>query len=214
MVEDDPLFCETLEDFLTIQGYSPIPAFSVQEALDIAFRQRFDLMLLDLHLPDGNGIDLLKQLREHGEETPALFLTSDQNREKKLEGFGVGADDYITKPVDFDELSCRITAVLQRYFRGNGQIDLGEGFLFDPKRKSLLNDGVAVHINPKALTLLGLLIRNRGMTVTFEQIYDTLYAASEMHSDGAIRVYISQINRIFGKGRIRNIKGIGYILDV
>jgi len=104
LLEDDKLFNETLQDFLEEEEYELEYALDPYTALDLAYEQNFDLYLFDVNLPYESGFDLLKKLRESGDSTPTIFITSRDDKESLREGFMVGADDYIKKPIDLDEL--------------------------------------------------------------------------------------------------------------
>ena len=107
-LEDDILYQETIAEFLEESGYIVTTASTADEALGHSYKEQFDLFLLDINLPDMNGIDFLKSLRDIHLKTPTIFLTSYQDKESMLKGFDAGANDYIKKPVDLDELIARI----------------------------------------------------------------------------------------------------------
>ena len=114
LLEDDLLLGESLKDFLEEEGFYVILCRNGQEALNRSYEQHFDLYLLDINVPLVSGLDLLRDLREADDRTPAIFLTSHQEKSVMLEGFGRGADDYLKKPVDMDELLVRVAALLRR----------------------------------------------------------------------------------------------------
>ena len=209
LLEDDELFCETLEDFLEEEGFDVDLAHEGREALQKSYNNVYDLYLLDVKVPHINGFDFLKMLRDAGNDTPAIFITSLKEMQDLSKGFLVGADDYLKKPFELEELLLRINAVLRR----KGIVDLFEidsDFTLDIKRKRLYKNSKEIPLNLKDIQLLILLVQNRGKVVTKEMILDTLWSSEENASYGSIRVYINNLKKIFSKEKIVNIRGIGY----
>jgi len=207
LLEDDKLFNETLQDFLEEEGYSLKYALDPYTALDFAYEEKFDLYLFDVNLPYESGFDLLKKLRESGDMTPTIFITSRDDIESLKSGFDAGADDYLTKPIDLDELLLRIEAVLRRLFRTQ-YITLG-AYNIDSKHKQVFRDGEIVELPKKVIDLLLLFIVSKGQIVNIEEIKLHLWPASQDASEGSIRVYIAQLKKLF-PNTIENIRGIGY----
>jgi len=213
LLEDDQLFSESLEDFLSEEGFNVDIACDGHEALDKNFENNYDLYLLDINVPKLNGLDLLKELRLSGDNTPSIFLTSYKDKETLQEGFEAGADDYIVKPLDLDELLLRIKALLKRCGKQIQNIHLSSELVFNPNSKRLLCNDVDVQIPAKVIDLLELCIENRGSIINKEMIVQKLWNTSEEHSEGSIRVYINNLKKILGKDSIVNIKGIGYKVE-
>ena len=210
IVEDDPLFNETLCDFLTESGYECHRVLDARSALEYCYRERFDLYLLDINLPMQSGLELLKSLRECGDDTPTIFLTSRDDRSSLIQGLSYGADDYLRKPVDLEELLLRVRAVLRRCL-GPEVYEVG-GYRIDLARYKLYREGEEIDPGRKVFALLVLLLQNRGQTVATETIAETLWTTSEEASYGAIRVYIAKLKKFFGS-RIVNVRGVGYRFD-
>ncbi len=208
LLEDDPLFAETIEDFLTEEEFSVSVVDDAKKALNRCYKGKYDLYIFDVKVPYMSGFDLLKELRNSGDDTPTIFITSLKEKENLSEGFRSGADDYLKKPVDLDELLYRIRAVLKRSV-GDEIVDFGE-FRFDMKRKILSKQDREIELNPKEAELLALLLKFRGKTVTKEMIFEALWSADEITSEGALRVYINNLKKVVGKERISNIRGVGY----
>ncbi len=206
LLEDDKLFNETIEDFLEEEGYEVITALDPYTALEISYESRFDLYLFDVNLPYESGFNLLEKLRASGDKTPTIFLTSRDDKVSMIKGFDSGADDYMKKPIDLDELSVRIRAVLRRETRGD-RIELGE-YTLDCNSKRVYCDGKELNITNKAVELLLLLVTAKGEVVRVDEIEDRLWHVSEDASLGAIRVYINSLKRYFSN--IENIRGVGY----
>lgn len=209
-VEDDLLLLETIEDFLQIKKYKVQGARSGKEALELCYKENFDLYLWDINLPDLDGIKCLQMLRDAGDRTPAIFLTSATNKKSIKSGFLAGGDDYIKKPFDLEELHLRILAILRRSGADDAKIYIDENFAINPARKTLLKNNKAFHINPKDFTLLSLFVQNRGKIVTKDMIVNSLWSRSENINESSIRVYVNNLKKIFGKDSISNIRSIGY----
>lgn len=209
ILEDNELLLETLEDFLENEGFEIDLAKDGEEALRLIYNNSYSLYLLDIKVPLVNGIELLKELREYGDETPAIFITSSTDKESITNGYKVGCDEYIKKPFDLDELLMRIKAVLKRV-EPQESIKIDENYSYNIKRKRLFKGNQEVKINLKDLQLLELLLKNRGEVVTKEMIKDELWRNEDVVSSGALRVYINNLKKIFGKDAIENIRGLGY----
>jgi len=211
LLEDDRLFNETLRDFLEEEGFVLSWALDPRSALELTYRYKFDLYLFDVNLPYENGFDLLARLRESGDRTPAIFLTSREDKASLKEGFERGADDYLRKPVDLDELLLRIRAVIRRQAREE-RIEIGEYRLDLISKRLYDREGNSVEISNKAADLLFLLLEANGTVVTTESIKEKLWAAAKAPSEGALRVYVAQIKKLFPDA-IKNIRGVGYLFD-
>jgi len=208
ILEDDKLFNDTLEDFLEEEGFETVTALDPYTALDITYEQKFDLYLFDVNLPYETGFSLLKQLRDFGDKTPTIFLTSRNDKVSLTHGFDAGADDYMKKPIDLDELLLRIRALLRRQVRSE-KIQIGEYFV-DAQLKTLMLDNQLIKIGVKVVELLLLLIQAKGDVVSMKTIEEELWHTNEEVSLGAIRVYITTLKRYFPN--IKNVRGVGYCL--
>lgn len=210
LLEDDLLFAETLTDLLEENEYKVAHAPNGQKALDFSYEQKFDIYLLDINVPLINGLTLLKELRESGDSTPAIFLTSHKDKEMLKKGFLSGGDDYITKPFDTDELLLRLHSILRRV-----QKDVVEciGLLcHDATHKRIIYDTQELELSKKEYQLLLLLMAHANNLVPRELIMEELWTLGESGSDGAIRVYINRIKQLLPQMKIENIRGLGYKL--
>ncbi len=207
LLEDDALFAQSLEEFLSSCGFVVTHLLDPLSAFEITYEQKFDLYILDVNLPYESGFELLKRLRESGDTTPALFLTSRDDKESMREGFEIGADEYIKKPVDLDELLWRVNALLKQHLKTS--LVIVGNHTIDTVSKELFVDNHLVKCSQKAVSLLLLLLKYSGKVVTLEQIKDELWSPSQEISHGALRVYVSQLKNYF-PDTIENIRGIGY----
>lgn len=210
LLEDDLLFGESIVDVLEEEGFEVLLCRNGQEALDETYKNQFDLYLLDINVPLIDGLSLLKELRRANDLTPTIYLTSYQEIDMLSQAFEIGADDYLKKPFNTDELLLRIHALLRRT-KGKGRQCVGE-LCLDELHKCVLIGGREIAFSLKEYQLMALFIRNAGEIVTKEMIMDTLWSPSEMISDGAIRVYINRLKQEIGAESIVNIRGVGYRL--
>jgi DNA-binding response OmpR family regulator len=207
LLEDDRLFNETLEDFLEEEGFEIDVALDPYTALEMTYKCKYDLYLFDVNLPYESGFDLLEKLRQSGDVTPTIFLTSREDKSSMMQGFGIGADDYMCKPIDLDELLFRIQAILRRQSRQE-KLVFGE-YTLDLVSKTLYKGDEELEITKKAVDLLVLLVESKGEVVSSEMIKNRLWAAGQSASDGSVRVYITQLKKYFPDA-IVNLRGIGY----
>lgn len=210
LLEDDHLFGETVVDLLEEEGYEVSHYTNGQDALDATFASKFDVYLLDINVPLIKGTTLLGELRASDDDTPAIFLTSHNDKETLELGFRNGADDYMSKPFDMDELLLRLKALLRR----NQKHTLKDVGLLshDAFHKLILYDGKAVELSKKEYELLVVLMQHVNVPVTKENILDELWGYSDGGSEGAIRVYINRIKQLIPELSIENIRGVGYKL--
>ena len=211
LLEDDKLFNETLQDFLEEEGFMLDCALDPYTTLDLTYENNYDLYLFDVNLPYENGFELLEKLRQAGDMTPTIFITSREDKDSLKKGFMQGGDDYITKPVDLDELLLRIYALLRRQTRSQF-VQIGT-FTFDVMTKSLYENDKALELTQKASELLLVLLEAQGNVVSTEQIKERLWSSAQEASDGALRVYVAQLKKYFPT-HIENIRGVGYKLKV
>ena len=191
-------------------GFDIVHVPNGQSALDITYKQKFDLYLLDINVPLIDGITLLKELREADDNTPAIFLTSHKEKEILKKGFLSGADDFITKPFDTEELIFRINAILKRV--KSNKVECIDLLCHDEIHKRISYDSAELELSKKEYQLLLLLMQHSNKTVPKELILDELWSSGESGSEGAIRVYINRIKQLLPQMEIENIRGVGYKL--
>jgi DNA-binding response OmpR family regulator len=211
LLEDDKLFNETLQDFLEEEGFTLHTVLDPYSALDLSYENNYDLYLFDVNLPYENGFELLEKLRHAGDMTPTIFITSRDDKASLKEGFTQGGDDYITKPIDLDELLLRINAVLRRQTRSQF-VQIGK-LKFDVMTKQLYDNDKVLELTQKASELLLVLLEAQGSVVSSEQIKERLWSSAEEASDGALRVYVAQLKKYFPT-HIDNVRGVGYKMSL
>ena len=210
VLEDDLLLGETLVDLLEDSNMEVTHSTNGQMALDTIYKQKFDLYLLDINVPLIDGVTLLKELRDANDDTPTIFLTSHKEKEMMQNSFKSGADDFVTKPFDSDELLFRIKALLKRSKKTS--IECVNLLCHDEVHQSILYDGVELELAKKEYQLLLLFMTHTNKTVTKELIINELWNSADLPSDGAVRVYVNRIKQLIPNLNIENIRGVGYKL--
>ena len=213
LVEDDETLSELINEYLSEQGYDVTVCADAKAALDTAYERNFDILILDVKLPKGDGFSLLRELRRLGNDTPAIFTTS-LNALQDLEiGYKSGCDDYLKKPYELKELLLRIQILLKRKFShvNDEFIELNDGYKFYPSSKTLRQNGQIVNLSNKESELLALFLENKNALLSKEAIFEKIWNYGEEPSELSLRVYIKNLRRILGKDAIINRRGDGYI---
>lgn len=213
LVEDDETLSELISEYLSEQGYDVIVRADAKAALDTAYERNFDILILDVKLPKGDGFSLLRELRRLGDDTPAIFTTS-LNALQDLEiGYKSGCDDYLKKPYELKELLLRIQILIKRKFShvNDEFIELNDGYKFYPSSKTLRQNGQIVNLSNKESELLALFLENKNALLSKEAIFEKIWNYGEEPSELSLRVYVKNLRRILGKDAIINRRGDGYI---
>ena len=213
LVEDDETLSELISEYLSEQGYDVTVRADAKAALDTAYERNFDILILDVKLPKGDGFSLLRELRRLGDDTPAIFTTS-LNALQDLEiGYKSGCDDYLKKPYELKELLLRIQILLKRKFShvNDEFIELNNGYKFYPSSKTLRQNGQIVNLSNKESELLALFLENKNALLSKETIFEKIWNYGEEPSELSLRVYVKNLRRILGKDAIVNRRGDGYI---
>ncbi len=217
LVEDDPTTSRSIEMMLGSANLNVYSTDMGEEGIDLAKLYDYDLILLDLNLPDMNGHDVLKQLRLSRIETPILILSGSDDTENKIRGFGFGADDYMTKPFHRDELIARIHAIVRRS-KGHSQSVIRTGRVsVNLDAKSVEVDGQTVHLTGKEYQMLELLSLRKGTTLTKEMFLNHLYGGMDEPELKIIDVFICKLRKKLseatgGDTHIETVWGRGYVL--
>ena len=213
LVEDDETLSELISEYLSEQGYDVTVCADAKAALDTAYERNFDILILDVKLPKGDGFSLLRELRRLGNDTPAIFTTS-LNALQDLEiGYKSGCDDYLKKPYELKELLLRIQILIKRKFShvNDEFIELNDGYKFYPSSKTLRQNGQIVNLSNKESELLALFLENKNALLSKEAIFEKIWNYGEEPSELSLRVYVKNLRRILGKDAIINRRGDGYI---
>ncbi|MDD2780581.1 response regulator transcription factor [Sulfuricurvum sp.] len=212
LLEDDPNLSESVSEYLESCGYDVTCVYDAATAEDTLYEQKFDLLLLDVNIPGGNGFSLLKTSRKEGNSTPAIFITSRNAMSDVEEGFESGGDDYIRKPFALKELLLRIQTILKRNFYHNptDALTLAEGITYDIDNQVLTINGIVQNLQLKEHKLLKLFIQHRNELLHHEMIMEYLWDFDETPSDGSLRTYIKTLRKLLGKDSIVSHKRLGY----
>lgn len=217
LVEDDPTTSKSIEMMLTNANFNVYATDLGEEGIDLAKLYDYDLILLDLNLPDMDGHEVLRQLRVSKVQTPILILSGNDAAEDKVKGFGFGADDYLTKPFHREELVARIHAIVRRS-KGHAQSVIETGRInvnLDAKTVDVL--GVPVHLTGKEYLMLELLSLRKGTTLTKEMFLNHLYGGMDEPELKIIDVFICKLRKKLseatgGENYIETVWGRGYVL--
>lgn len=214
LIEDDPLIAESVAARLTALGHAVDTVSRRAEAGAALAHERFDLVLLDLGLPDGDGLTLLHDLRSNGDATPILVLTARDEVDDRVRGLDLGADDYLAKPFSLAELEARVRALLRRsQQRADNRLALGPVNL-DTTTGTVYLDGTALDLPRRELRLLETLLAGAERTVTREHLERRLFGFDDV-GPNALEVYVSRLRkRLADSGlAIRTLRGLGYRLE-
>ncbi len=217
LVEDDPTTSKSIELMLTHANLNVYTTDLGEEGIDLAKLYDYDLILLDLNLPDMTGHEVLRQLRLARIDTPILILSGDDGTESKLKGFGFGADDYLTKPFHREELVARIHAIIRRS-KGHAQSVIRTGKInVNLDAKTVDVAGKAVHLTGKEYQMLELLSLRKGTTLTKEMFLNHLYGGMDEPELKIIDVFICKLRKKLaqatgGDTYIETVWGRGYVL--
>src|ERR1700730_18071420 len=212
LVEDDGMIAQGLQTALRQANYA-VDWVADGKSADAALQDSvFDLVLLDLGLPQRDGLDVLRAMRQRGITTPVIILTARDEVQRRIAGLDAGADDYIVKPFDLDEVMARMRSVMRRAAgRGDPGIQHGE-LRLDPVARTVERSGVPVSVSARELSVLEALLQRPGAVLSRAQLEDRLYGWDEQIGSNAIEVYIHGLRRKLGGDAIRTLRGVGYFL--
>jgi DNA-binding response OmpR family regulator len=215
LVDDDAELCSMMKEFFAQMGHHLDCAYNGRDGLARALNGPYDLVLLDIMLPTVNGFTLLQQLRRR-KGVPVIMLTARTDRQDRIEGLNSGADDYLPKPFDPDELLARIHAVLRRAGKresGDGSIKIYGDILVNPQTREVWSGGQKVELTSLEFDILDMLTRAAGRVVTREEITAALLEREATPYDRALDVHISHLRSKLERGGrvIRTVRGIGYV---
>jgi two-component system, OmpR family, response regulator QseB len=212
LVEDDRMIAQGLQTALRQDGYTVDWMGDGNSAAAALHSSHFDLVLLDLGLPERDGLEVLRELRRRGDATPVLILTARDEVQDRIDGLDSGADDYIVKPFDLDEVSARMRSVLRRANgRGDPCIRAG-GICLNPATHAVEQQGVSVQLSAHEFAVLEALLQRPGAILSRAQLEDRLYGWDTQVESNAVEVYIHSLRRKLGSEAIRTLRGVGYFI--
>ncbi len=212
LIEDDSILGAAVRDQIAADGHSIDWVVRLDAARAHLRSAAYDLMLLDLMLPDGHGVAFLRELRGSGNATPVIILTALDRLSDRIEGLNAGADDYLVKPFDLAELSARVNAVARRY-AGNPNPLMQVGDLtVDMATRSIDRAGTRIDLTAREWALFEAFLQRPTQVLSKAQLEDRLYAFGEEVESNTIEVHVSRLRKKLGHDRIETVRGLGYRL--
>ncbi len=208
VTEDDAFLRDGLCEMLKKEGYNVVTAGTIDDAKECFLKEHFNLVILDVMLPDGNGFDMCAFIRSKNENVPILFLTACDDEVQVVRGLDAGADDYVTKPFKLLELLSRIRALLRR---SKASVYNCENISVDINTMTVKRDGENIFVTPTEFQILSALIRNSGVIVTRSVLLENIWdEGGSFIDDNTLSVHISRLREKIGAEHIVTVRGIGY----
>lgn len=216
LVEDEEQLAELVRDHLARQAFAVDVVNTLEDAESALATTNFDLMVLDLNLPDGDGLGLLRRLRRGGDNIPVLAATARDSLDQRVVGLDTGVDDYLVKPFDLRELTARVRALLRRPGAAFG-VRLAAGNVeLDTVAQAVQIAGAPVILSRRQLVLLETLMRAQGRVVARPAIEEQMYGIDDLIESNAIEAHVSRLRKILGDCKashiIHTVRGVGYML--
>ncbi len=212
LVEDDHVLGEALRDHVAAAGHAVDWFKLLDDATAATLTMAYGLILLDMRLPDGDGITLLKSLRNRDDSTPVIILTAHDQVSDRIAGLNAGADDYLVKPFDLNELSARMLAVSRRYEGRSAPVIRLPGIEINQVARNIVVDGTAQTLSAREWAVLEKLVEHPGAVVSKSQLHDTLYEFGAEIESNTVEVYISRLRKKIGHDRVETVRGVGYTI--
>jgi len=215
LLEDDVVLSEIIIEHLESEHHHVTAIYDGIEAENLIFERKFDLLLLDVNVPLLSGFELLKELREKGNTTPAIFITSMNSSQNVSDGFSLGANDYLKKPFEMIELKARIKNI-QRHFKieDSSIISVSNSIQYDASRFILIVNKKERILSKKEGEFLFYLLQHRGEVVTTHELMVNVWSYDNAPTESTIRTYIKKLRKFIGEGAISTVWGVGYIYEV
>lgn len=213
LVEDDQLLGDGLKAGLSLSGYN-VEWLKDGHSADSALKNsEFDLVVLDIGLPDHSGLEVLKKLRQRKNDTPVLILTARDTVEDRVIGLDSGADDYLVKPFDLDELCARLRAIQRRHSGHSNPVLVHGDLTLDPAAHTVTFKNEQLKISAHEYTLLHHLLSNAGRVIPRSRLEEILYGWNSAVESNSLEVFIHNLRKKIGKDFIRTIRGVGYMIE-
>jgi len=215
VVDDDPAVLDTVSDALSVAGFTAIRATNGVAALEVTRSARPDLVILDVSMPQVDGFAVLERLRRAGNEVPIIVLTARHDRDDRVRGLRLGADDYVTKPFGLEELLLRVRAVLRRTTGSDDAAAIACGpFVVDTAAVSASVDGRVVELSPTEFRLLAHLVANKNRVLSKEHLLEAVWGINFDTSTTVVETYVSYLRRKIApfEGHLKTVRGFGFKL--
>ena len=213
LVEDDPQLGDGLTVGLRQAGFAVDWLRDGRSADQALQSETFDLIVLDLGLPGLGGMTVLQRARQRGQNLPILILTARDATGSKIEGLDAGADDYLVKPIDIDELSARVRALLRRSAGRAAPLLVHGELTLDPAARQVTRAGKPVELSAREYALLQMLLESAGRVLTRSQLEQSLYGWNDEPDSNALEVHIHHLRKKLFSGLIRTVRGVGYLVE-
>ena len=214
LLEDDLTLSEVIVEHLEYYEYDVTPVYDGIEAEELLFEKRFDLLLLDVNVPNLSGFELLKNLRESGNKTPTIFITSMNSSTDVLEGFELGANDYLKKPFEMIELKARIDNIKRQFQIDNEAIvQIREEVSYDLSKHILHLHNERIPLSKKEGEFLAYFLHNRGKVISSDELMVNVWSYDTAPGSSTLRTYIKRLRKYLGEDAISTIRGVGYLFN-
>ena len=214
LVEDDSRMGRALHMGLSSDGKYTTDWVQTAQQAQLALQQGdVDFVLLDINLPDGSGLEVLKNLRRQNNPAFVMIISSNDDLTHRVEGLNSGADDYMVKPFDYEELLARIQAVHRRGCTRLSEVICYRDIELDLAAKSVMKEGQVIPLSAREFAIFSTLLSNQGRIFSQQHLENKLYGWSEAGSSNAIEVHISHLRKKFGKDLITTVRGMGYVIN-
>lgn len=214
LLEDDVVLSEIICEFLQGKKNEVVLSYDGFDAEEKIASVKFDLLLFDVNVPNIDGFELLKKLKNEHKKTPVIFITAIKDSVFLKKAFDVGVDDYIKKPFELEELEARINNICRIYdIEQDSVVFIAQDILFYPNQMMIKKSLQKIQLKKKESSILHYLLKNKNRIISKEELINNIYAYEEMPTDATIRTYIKNIRQIIGSKLITTIKGTGYRFD-
>ena len=212
LVEDDLMLGKAIKSALENEG-NIVDWMTEIDSCETALKTtKFEILLLDINLPDGSGLDLVRKLRLRKNPLPILILTARDQSSQKVEGLDLGADDYLTKPFDLEELFARIRSLVRRSKGISSPTIVHQNITLNPLNHSVYKDKNKIDLSPKEFQILKMLLENVNKVISRANLEELLYSWDDAVESNAVEVYIHHLRKKLGADFISTIRGVGYII--
>lgn len=216
VVEDEKNMNKIITQRLELENYCVDSCYDGQAALDYLLLAEYDGVIMDIMLPQMDGYEVLRQMREQGVQTPVMFLSAKDETDDIVKGLDIGADDYMVKPFEFSELMARLRVMMRKQTGVKENVYRCGSLEVDINTQTVTREGKKIALSPKEFAILVFLIRNQNMVVTRQQIEDNIWSVGNETSSNVVDVYIrylrKKIDADYYVKMIQTIRGVGYIL--
>lgn len=214
LLEDDPILSEVIVEHLEYYNYNVTAVYNGLEAEELIYKEKFDLLLLDVNVPLLDGFELIQELRASNNQTPVIFITSLNTPQNVEEGFALGANDYLKKPFEMIELKARIENI-KRHFKIDESllISIKDEVLYDPTKYLLYLGKKEEKLSKKEGEFLAYFLKNRGKVLSNDELMVNVWSYETSPSSATIRTYIKNLRRLLGEEMITTIRGVGYLFN-